>query len=89
VDWSKGLFGLFTGISISAGLYAFGCFLIGCCGSPMIVVYAGLFGSSFLGFTRALVFVMTALSIALGYWIMTRKPKRACCSASDEKMSVR
>jgi hypothetical protein len=83
VDKNKGIVGLFSGVSISAGLYAFGCFLIGCCGSPMIVVYAGLFGSSFLGFTKPLIFLITFLSIAVGYWIMTRKPKGECCSLLD------
>ena len=80
VDKNKGIMGLFGGVSLSAGLYSFGCFLIGCCGSPMIVVYAGLFGSSFLGFTKPLIFLITFLSIAIGYWLMTRKPKGECCS---------
>jgi hypothetical protein len=83
VDKNKGIVGIFGGVSLSAGLYAFGCFLIGCCGSPMVIVYAGLFGSSFLGFTKPLIFLITLLSIAVGYWIMRRKAKGECCSVSD------
>ena len=82
-DKKRGTLGVFGGVSLSAGLYAFGCFLIGCCGSPMLIVYAALFGSSFLGFTKPLLFVITALSIVLAYWRMTRTPKGECCAVSD------
>ncbi len=83
INKSQGVLGVFSGVSFSAALYTFGCFLIGCCGSPMAIVYAGLFGSSFLGFTKPFIFLITSLSIALGYWIMTRKPKGECCSIAD------
>lgn len=82
-DRKKGILGTFGGVSLSAGLYAFGCFLVGCCGSPMIIVYAGLFGSSFLGFTKPLIFLLTTLSLALGYWRMTRKKKGQCGAVSE------
>lgn len=85
INKSQGVFGVFSGVSLSAALYTFGCFLIGCCGSPMVVVYAGLFGSSFLGFTKPFIFLVTSISIALGYWMMTKKPKGECCSVVDEK----
>jgi hypothetical protein len=84
-DKKKGVMGVLGGTSLSAGLYAFGCFLVGCCGSPMIVIYAGLFGSSFLGFTKPLVFVVTALSIAFAYWRLTRIAKGECCSTENTK----
>jgi hypothetical protein len=83
VNKRKGIWGVLGGTSLSAGLYTFGCFLIGCCGSPMLVVYAGLFGSSFLGFTKPFIFVVTVLSVALGYWRMTRNSKGECCSISN------
>jgi hypothetical protein len=83
IDRKKRILGAFGGASLSAGLYAFGCFLIGCCGSPMMIVYAGLFGSSFLGFTKPLIFLMTTVSIGLGYWRMTRNPKGKCCAVFD------
>jgi len=82
-DKKKGFIGVLGGTSLSAGLYAFGCFLVGCCGSPMIVIYAGLFGSSFLGFTKPLIFGVTVLSIAFAYLRMTKLPKGECCSLSN------
>ncbi len=83
LDKKKGILGILGGTSLSAGLYTFGCFLVGCCGSPMLVVYAGLFGSSFLGFTKPLIFGITALSLALAYWRMTKTPKGECCVVSE------
>jgi hypothetical protein len=77
-DRSKGFLGIFSGVTLSAALYTFGCFLIGCCGSPMAVVYAGLFGSSFLGFTKPIVFVVTLLSIGIGGWMLVRRSKKEC-----------
>lgn len=85
INKNGGIVGVFSGVTLSAALYAFGCFLIGCCGSPMAIVYAGLFGSSFLGFTKPLVFSVTVLSVGLGYWMMRRRPQGECCSASHEK----
>ena len=82
-DRSKGFLGIFSGVTLSAILYTFGCFLIGCCGSPMAVVYTGLFGSSFLGFTKPVVFVVTLLSIGIGYWMLQRKPKGKFCTNGD------
>lgn len=85
INKNHGVLGVFSGVSLSAALYTFGCFLIGCCGSPMAIVYAGLFGSSFLGFTKPFIFLVTSLSIALGYWMMTKKPKGECCSVVVEE----
>ena len=82
-DRSKGVFGIFSGVTLSAVLYTFGCFLIGCCGSPMAIVYAGLFGSSFLGFTKPIIFIITLLSIGIGYWMLQRKPKGKICTSDS------
>ncbi len=87
-DRSKGVFGIFSGVTLSAVLYAFGCFLIGCCGSPMVVVYAGLFGSSFLGFTKPIIFIVTLLSIGIGYWMLTKRSKSECASDICRKSST-
>ncbi|VAX29445.1 hypothetical protein MNBD_IGNAVI01-168 [hydrothermal vent metagenome] len=84
-DKSKGILGIFSGVTLSAALYAFGCFLIGCCGSPMAVVYAGLFGSSFLGFTKPIVFIITLISIGIGYRLMLKKPEGKVCSTDGCK----
>ena len=82
-DRSKGFLGMFSGVTLSAVLYTSGCFLIGCCGSPMAVVYAGLFGSSFLGFTKPIIFIITLLSIGIGYLMLQRKPKGKICTNDD------
>lgn len=81
---NRGTLGTFGGVSLSVALYAFGCFLIGYCGSPMAIVYAGLFGISFIGFTKPFIFFITSLSIAIGYWMMRRRPQGECCSVSKE-----
>jgi hypothetical protein len=83
INRNKGFLGVFSGVSLSAALYTFGCFLIGCCGSPMAIVYAGLFGSSFFGFTKPFIFLITSLSVVLGYWRMARIPKDKCCSVES------
>jgi hypothetical protein len=71
-------------------LMAAGCFLIGCCGSPMLGVYLGLFGAKALGFGKPLIAAFTALSVGWGYWYLRRKLATTCCdkncgciSASD------
>lgn len=79
-DRSKGILGIFSGVTFTVVLYTLGCFLIGCCGSPMAVVYAGLFGSSFLGFTKPIVFIITLLNIGIGYWMLTKRSKNECTS---------
>ncbi len=73
--------GAVGGLTLVGFLYAAGCFLLGCCGSPMLAVYAGLFGSRFAGFAKPLVFVITAVSVGIGYVLVTRKMAKAgtCC----------
>ncbi len=82
---SNGIGGAIGGFTLTGILYFAGCFLLGCCGSPMLAVYLNLFGSSFLGFTKPLTFVLTLLSIVIGYFWMERKAKEASCNCSDGK----
>jgi hypothetical protein len=56
----------------TAVLYAFGCFMVGCCGSPMLAVYIGFLGPTFAGLSKPLVLGVTVLSIAYGYWSMAK-----------------
>lgn len=56
------------GLTFSWILAVAGCYLIGCCGSPMLVVYLSLFGSTFLKFAKPLVAFITTLSVALSWW---------------------
>ena len=61
------------GVTFS-GLLAFaGCFLIGCCGSPMLVVWLNLFGAAFIPFAKPMVAVLTTLTIGPAWWWMARK----------------
>ncbi|MDE3056578.1 MAG: hypothetical protein KGJ59_01290 [Bacteroidota bacterium] len=82
----KGFAGLVGGITLTGVLYVAGCFLLGCCGSPMLAVYLTLFGSSFLGFTKLLTFALTLSSIVVGYIWMERKslPETDCCEGEEE-----
>lgn len=60
-------------ITLVGVLMAAGCFLIGCCGSPMIGVYLGLFGAKALGIGKPLMAAVTVLSVGWGYWYLRRK----------------
>ena len=60
-----------------------GCFLAGCCGSPMLGVYLSLFGASFLPWAKPLVAGLTTAMIAGSYWWMRRR-ERACCGAAGD-----
>ncbi|MCL4511166.1 MAG: hypothetical protein M1470_08870 [Bacteroidetes bacterium] len=71
---NKGIAGVLGGMTLTGALYVGGCFLLGCCGSPMLAVYLTLFGSTFLGFTKLLTFVLTLASIIVGYIWLERKP---------------
>ncbi len=56
-----------------SGIFAVaGCYLLGCCGSPMLAVYISLFGASFLPFAKPLVAVLTTVFIITGWWWMNR-----------------
>lgn len=84
-DGYKGLFG---GLSLVTILYVLGCFLIGCCGSPLLAVYLGLFGASFLGLTKPIVAILTVASVVAGYFWLQKKencqncPDNACKHSS-------
>ena len=80
----SGTAGVIGGLTLAGVLYVGGCFLLGCCGSPMLVVYLGLFGSSFLGFAKPLVLILTATSVAIGFFWMEKKD-RACCAEGEQE----
>lgn len=72
------------GITLSGVLAAAGCYLVGCCGSPMLAVYVSLLGSWFVPWTGPLTLAVTLLSLAGGwYWMRRRElcsaPTQACC----------
>ena len=70
------------GLALATVLHGVGCFLLGCCGSPMLAVYLGLFGPRFAGFTGPINFAITILSIAIAcVWLKWRE--RAACGCAD------
>lgn len=71
------------GITFSGFLAVAGCYLLGCCGSPMLVVYLNLFGAAFLPFARPLVALITLLSVAAAtWWLIHRSRRQVCCDAA-------
>lgn len=80
-----GVAGVAGGLTLTGILYIGGCFLLGCCGSPMLAVYLGLFGSSFLGFTKPLIAIVTAVSVVIGYFWIEKKNKSVMKSMIGDK----
>ena len=64
-------------------LMAAGCFLIGCCGSPMMGVYLGLFGAKALGIGKPLMAVVTIISVGWGYWYLSRPATKGLCTGDE------
>lgn len=63
------------GLTLSGVLWGGVCFFTGCCGSPMLPIYLGLLGPKFLSVTKPLTFVITVVSIIVGYaWMVKRAP---------------
>lgn len=81
IDRKKGATGFFGGITFSALLATFGCFMIGCCGSPMAIVYISMFGSSYLKVAKPLILIITLLSLIYAYRKMTKN--KTCKSCED------
>ena len=68
------------GVTFSGALSVVGCYLLGCCGSPMLAVYLSLFGAAFVPLAKPLVAGVTLLSILLGWWWMNRHAPAATAS---------
>ena len=68
------------GITLTGVLAGVGCFLVGCCGSPMLAVYASFFGARFLSFTKPIVFAITSVTVvAAWFWLHRRRRSRTTC----------
>jgi hypothetical protein len=63
-------------ITFSGFLAAGGCFLIGCCGSPMLVVWMSLFGATFLPFAKPFLAALTTVAIVAAGWWVHRSDRR-------------
>lgn len=62
-------------ISLSGVLAVAGCYLIGCCGSPMLAVYLSLFGAAFLPWAKPLVATLTTVSLLAAWFFSLRCAK--------------
>ncbi len=84
----EALAGAAGGAALAGGIYAFGCFMLGCCGSPMAAIWISLFGGRFMSARGSVVFVITAITIGLGAWYLNRKGQSACtpcaCGTPDK-----
>ncbi len=76
------------GVTMLGVLYGAGCFLIGCCGSPMMAVYLSLFGSSVLGFIKPIVAAVTTLSVLLSTILIYRRTRQAACDCQPKLLSI-
>ncbi len=61
------------GVTFSGFLAVAGCYLLGCCGSPMLAVYLSLFGAAYLPFAKPLVALVTSISILGAWWWLNRR----------------
>lgn len=61
------------GLGFSGALAVAGCFLIGCCGSPMLIVWLNLFGAAFLPLAKPLMAVITTVSVGAAWLWLRRK----------------
>jgi hypothetical protein len=75
--------GAFGGISLVTFLAAAGCFLIGCCGSPMLPIYISLFGSKAAGVGKPLMALISLISIGGGYLYVMRRPECQCANPEN------
>jgi hypothetical protein len=66
------------GVSLVTLLAAAGCFLIGCCGSPMLPIYVSLFGSKAAGIGKPLMALISLIAIGGGYLYVVRRPACDC-----------
>src|SRR3990170_3428023 len=79
----RGIAGTVGGFTLVGILYFAGCFLTGCCGSPMLAVYLSLFGSSIIGFAKPITAGLTAMSVMFGFVWINRNSKTKVCSTND------
>ena len=64
------------GVTLTGGLAVFGCFLLGCCGSPMLIVWINLFGAGIVPLAKPLVALLTTCSIVIAWYWMRYSNKK-------------
>lgn len=65
-------------VTLSGFLAVASCYLLGCCGSPMLPIYMNLLGTAFLPFAKPLVAGLTALSLVGAWWWMKPSAGSRC-----------
>lgn len=65
------------GVTVTGVLAVVGCFLVGCCGSPMLAVYASLLGAAFVPLMKPLLAGLTAVSVTAAWIWMNRSSRGA------------
>lgn len=70
--------GAVSGTAAVAGVAAAGCFLTGCCGSPMLIVYASIIGIQGFEIPKWAIAFVTVISASLGWWWLKRMDKCGC-----------
>ena len=73
-----------TGVVYSVACGA-GCFALGCCGSPMLPVWVGLFGAKWAQASGPAIFGITLASLALGLWLLRKKSARGCATTCGDR----
>lgn len=76
-----------AGVTFSGFLAAAGCYLLGCCGSPMLIVYLNLLGTSFLPLAKPLLATMTTLTI-LGAWVWMNRRRQQASSPTSVEVAI-
>jgi hypothetical protein len=70
------------GVAATGFLAAFACFMVGCCGSPMLAVWLGVFGASVLPFTKIIIAGITTVSVLLAFWWLKKRQSCDCEGSS-------
>jgi hypothetical protein len=76
----EALAGAAGGTMLAGGIYAFGCFMLGCCGSPLAIVWLSLLGGRYANLGGIFLFLLTLLSASAGLWMLNRNDnKKVSC----------
>jgi hypothetical protein len=76
-------------VTLTGFLALAGCFLVGCCGSPMLLIYLSLFGAWFLPLAKPLVAIITTFSIIGAWWWMKRRQSSTDPASTSSSCSER
>lgn len=72
------------GVTFTEVLSVTGCYLLGCCGSPMLGVYVSLFGAVFIPWAKPLAALLTLLSIGVAWWWLNRRMRATSADSPSD-----